>query len=179
MTYNKLTTIIRYIVVAVASFLLGYSCYPYIHKTPTVDTPNKAQQNPTKVTEDTTISVSPKRSPEEPDLVINNRYIAEVNGETIEIPKKTTATTTDPKDSDTTARVSTTIDLDPVVRKLADAEYKRNWEVSTGLGRSHDGHYYVPIGVQRNYNYDRALEFSIGVSKDHIENAQVVHKWRF
>ena len=51
--------------------------------------------------------------------------------------------------------------------------------MSTGLGRSHDGHFYVPIGLQRNYNYDRAIEVSVGVSKDHVENFQVVHKWKF
>ena len=123
------------------------------------------------IRETNTVTIKEKTAVTDPDLVVNNRYVTRINGETIEIPKKTT--------KDTTTTVSNTVNLDPVVRKLADAEYKRNWEVSTGIGKSHDGDWYIPIGLQRNYNYDRALEVSVGVSKDHIENVQVVHKWKF
>ena len=109
--------------------------------------------------------------------MVDNRYIAEINGQTFEIPKSPSVTHNDSKGLQT--KVTSDIDMTPVVKKIADLEYKRNWEVSTGLGRSHDGHFYVPIGLQRNYNYDRAIEVSVGLSKDHVENFQVVHKWKF
>lgn len=168
-----LATIIKYIIVAVVSFLLGYCCYPYINNSTTTNEPTNSgsKADAAVVRETNTVTIKEKERVTDPDLVVDNRYVAKVNGETIEIPKVTT--------KDTTTTVSNKIDLEPVVRKLADAEYKRNWEVSTGIGKSHDGDWYIPIGLQRNYNYDRALEVSVGVSKDHIENVQVVHKWKF
>lgn len=171
-----LATIIKYIIVAVVSFLLGYCCYPYINKplTTTTNSTTTNSKEDTVIKDTTQVSIKDKVSPSDPDLVVDNRYVTRINGETIEIPMKPNQTK-----QDTTATVSNEINLEPVVRKLADAEYKRNWEVSTGIGKSHDGDWYIPIGLQRNYNYDRALEVSVGVSKDHIENVQVVHKWKF
>ena len=183
-----LATTIKYIIVAVVSFLLGYCCYPYINNSTTnyttANSTTASNKHEDTIIKDTTqVSIKDKVSTDDPDLVVDNRYVTRINGETIEIPMKpnqtkqdTTATVLEPGK---TLAVSNEINLDPVVRKLADAEYKRNWEVSTGIGKSHDGDWYIPIGLQRNYNYDRALEVSVGVSKDHIENVQVVHKWKF
>lgn len=170
---NYLTTTIKYIIVAVVSFLLGYGCYAYFHKTTTTNSESKVESKTkdTAVIHEThTVTVKEKQRDTDPDLVVNNRYTASIHGETMEIP------VVPHKDQ---TKVTTEIDMTPVVRKLADAEYKRNWEVSTGLGMSHDGHFYVPIGLQKNYNYDRAIEVSVGLSKDHIENFQVTHKWKF
>lgn len=170
---NYLTTTIKYIIVAVVSFLLGYGCYAYFHKTTTTNSESKVESKTkdTEVIHEThTVTIQEKQRDTDPDLVVNNRYTASIQGETMEIP------VVPHKDQ---TKVTTEIDMTPVVRKLADAEYKRNWEVSTGLGRSHDGHFYVPIGLQKNYNYDRAIEVSVGLSKDHIENFQVTHKWKF
>lgn len=170
---NYLTTTIKYIIVAVVSFLLGYGCYAYFHKTTTTNSESKVESKTkdTAVIHEThTVTVKEKQRDTDPDLVVNNRYTASIHGETMEIP------VVPHKDQ---TKVTTEIDMTPVVRKLADAEYKRNWEVSTGLGMSHDGHFYVPIGLQKNYNYNRAIEVSVGLSKDHIENFQVTHKWKF
>lgn len=176
---NYLTTTIKYIIVAVVSFLLGYGCYAYFHKTTTTNSESKVESKTkdTEVIHEThTVTIKEKQRDTDPDLVVNNRYTASIQGETMEIP------VVPHKDQ---TKVTTEIDMTPVVRKLADAEYKRNWEVSTGLGRSHDGHFYVPIGLQKNYNYDRAIEVSVGLSKArgaskaHIENFQVTHKWKF
>ena len=170
---NYLTTTIKYIIVAVVSFLLGYGCYAYFHKTTTTNSESKVESKSkdTEVIHEThTVTIKEKQRDTDPDLVVNNRYTASIQGETFEIP------VVPHKDQ---TKVTTEIDMTPVVRKLADAEYKRNWEVSTGLGRSHDGHFYVPIGLQKNYNYNRAIEVSVGLSRDHIENFQVTHKWKF
>ena len=187
-----LTTIIKYIkyiIVAVVSFLLGYGCYAILHSTtrtvPKVESSNEDSIGTEVLHETNTITLKEKQRNTDPDLVVNNRYIAEVNGEIIEIPKRTgQVSERNSKDSKKDSlgfqtKVTSDINMTPVVRKMADLEYKRNWEVSTGIGRSHDGHFYVPIGIQRNYNYDRAIEVSVGVSKDHIENFQVLHKWKF
>lgn len=173
--------IIKYIIVAVVSFLLGYGCYAILHST-TTDSVSKVESSKdsigTEVLHETNhVTLKEKQRNTDPDLVVDNRYIAEINGQTFEIPKSPSVTHKDSKGLQT--KVTSDIDMTPVVKKMADLEYKRNWEVSTGLGRSHDGHFYVPIGLQRNYNYDRAIEVSVGISKDHVENFQVLHKWKF
>jgi hypothetical protein len=178
---TKVTSILKYIIVAVVSFLLGYGCYAILHST-TTDSVSKVESPKdsigTEVLHETNhVTLKEKQRNTDPDLVVNNRYIAEINGQTFEIPKSPSVTHKDSKGVQT--KVTSDINMTPVVKKWADLEYKRNWEVSAGLGRSHDGHFYVPIGLQRNYNYDRAIEISVGLSKDHVENIQVVHKWKF
>lgn len=181
---SYLANYLKYIIVAVVSFLLGYSCYAIFHSPTTnseMDVPTEANKEPVEIHEISRVTLKEKQKESDPDLVVDNRYIAEINGQTFEIPKRTgQVSERNPKDSKgLQTKVTSDINMTPVVRKWADLEYKRNWEVSTGLGRSHDGHFYVPIGLQRNYNYDRAIEVSIGLSKDHVENFQVVHKWKF
>ena len=171
---------IKYIIVAVVAFLLGYGCYAIFHTTTTdstLETTTEANREPVEIHEISRVTLKEKQKESDPDLVVDNRYIAEIHGHTFEIPKSPSVTHDAPKGPHT--NITSDINMTPVVRKWADLEYKRNWEVSTGLGRSHDGHLYVPIGLQRNYNYDRAIEVSVGVSKDHVENFQVVHKWKF
>lgn len=181
---------IKYIIVAVVSFLLGYGCYAILHSTTTnseskVESSIGDSEDTAVIHETNHITLKEKQRDTDPDLVVDNRYIAEINGQTFEIPKETgQVSERNSKDSKQGSlglqtTISSDINMTPVVRKMADLEYKRNWEVSTGLGRSHDGHFYVPIGIQRNYNYDRAIEVSVGVSKDHVENFQVLHKWKF
>lgn len=190
---SYLANYLKYIIVAVVSFLLGYGCYAILHNplssigstTDSVsDVTTEAHEEPVEVHEISRVTLKEKQKTSDPDLVVDNRYIAEIHGQTFEIPKSHLVTHKDSKgyqngSKGTTMEITSDINMTPVVRKWADLEYKRNWEVSTGLGRSHDGHFYVPIGLQRNYNYDRAIEVSVGVSKDHVENFQVVHKWKF
>ena len=177
---TTITNYFKYIIVAVVSFLLGYGCYAIFHSpttNSTVDVPTEANREPVEIHEISRVTLKEKQKESDPDLVVDNRYIAEIHGQTFEIPKTTGAVSKDSKGLQT--KVTSDINMTPVVRKWADLEYKRNWEVSAGLGRSHDGHFYVPIGIQRNYNYDRAIEVSVGISKDHVENFQVLHKWKF
>ena len=177
---TTITNYFKYIIVAVVSFLLGYGCYAIFHSpttNSTVDVPTEANREPVEIHEISRVTLKEKQKESDPDLVVDNRYIAEIHGQTFEIPKTTGAVSKDSKGLQT--KVTSDIDMTPVVKKMADLEYKRNWEVSAGLGRSHDGHFYVPISIQRNYNYDRAIEVSVGISKDHVENFQVLHKWKF
>lgn len=184
---TKVTSILKYIIVAVVSFLLGYGCYAIFNSTTTTTNSESKVEGNTKDTavihETNHITLKEKQRDTDPDLVVDNRYIAEIHGQTFEIPKSPSVTARGSSTHEGSKGLQTTITSDinmtPVVRKMADLEYKKNWEVSTGIGRSHDGHFYVPIGIQRNYNYDRAIEISVGISKDHVENLQVVHKWKF
>lgn len=165
---NLITTILI-LITSILSFFGGYYCYPIINpnKDNTKDNTTNNLPNKPIITETTTTILKKKDTPEEPDVSIKNNYTVEIDGDKIEIPKNHTG------------QMSHDVDLTPVIKQLADAEYKKNWEVGTGLGRSHDGDFYVPFSLQRNYNYDKALEVQIGLTKDHIENIQVTHKWKF
>ena len=187
----SITNYLKYIIVAMVSFLLGYGCYAIfnIHTTAkhvpdTIKESKDSSKTPTEIHEVSNVTLKEKQKTSDPDLVVDNRYIAEVNGQTFEIPKESGIISNDSKGSTKDSKglqtkVTSDINITPIVRKMADLEYKRNWEVSTGIGRSHDGHFYVPIGIQRNYNYDKAIEVSVGLNKDHVENIQVLHKWKF
>lgn len=189
-TIRYITNYLKYIIVAMVSFLLGYGCYAIFNITTAKPVPDilkdskDSSKTPTEIHEVSNVTLKEKQKTSDPDLVVDNRYIAEVNGQTFEIPKVSNGY---PKDSNGSqkdskglqTKVTSDINITPVVRKMADLEYKRNWEVSIGIGKSHDGHFYVPIGIQRNYNYDKAIEVSVGLNKDHVENIQVLHKWKF
>lgn len=174
---TKLLTIFTYIVVAITSFLLGYNYYPYYHKSNTTKSNTTNQDNKLTMDNSTTVSAHEKETLDEPDLVLDNIYTAKVNGETVTVP--VIHKTPDNPSKGTTAVVKNELDLTPVIHKVAESEYKRNWEVGMGLGVSHDGDLYAPVSLQRNYNFDRALEVQIGFGKDRIENTQVVYKWKF
>lgn len=174
---NLLKYLTSYVIVAVVSFLLGYCCYSYINNSKDLATNNLPLATPStnQIKEDTTVTVSSKTSKDDPDLIVQTKYTAKVNDKTVEVP---VVEVTD-NSLGTTATVSSTIDLTSVAHQIAKTEYKRNWEVSAGLGKTRHGDFYVPIGIQRNYNTDRAIEVSVGLAKDHVENLQVTHKWKF
>lgn len=120
------------------------------------------------VTDTTTTTLTDKTKPSDPDVIVNHDYTVRVNDDIIKIPSNKVATTT------------ITTDLTPVVKTLAEHEYKKNWEVGLGVGVLKDGTFYVPIAIQRNYNFDRAVELQVGLKRDgSVSNVSLVHKWKF
>jgi hypothetical protein len=134
----------------------------------------------------TEITASNKTNTSDPDLILNNRYHAVINGTDIQIPVKdkniketlkdtpsspsssTTSTTT-------TARVDQTLDLTPIFK---DYEKKHKWEVGTGIGRV-SNEWYVPIEVQRNFGYNKGVSFQLNVKDNKVDGFQASYKIRF
>lgn len=134
----------------------------------------------------TEITASSKTNTSDPDLILNNRYHAVINGNDIQIPVKdkyiketlkdtpsspsssTTSTTT-------TARVDQTLDLTPIFK---DYEKKHKWEVGTGIGRV-SNEWYVPIEIQRNFGYDKGVSFQLNVKDNKVDGFQASYKIRF
>ena len=149
-------------------------------KTTTISNPSK---EPTLTT---TISATKKNNNNEPDLILNNHYKATIDGTTIDIPTKPnnikepleapssapSATTTA---TDVTARVDQTLDLTPIFK---DYEKKKGWEAGIGVGVL-DNKYYVPVELQRNFGYNKAVSMQLNVSDRKIEGCQVASKIRF
>lgn len=135
----------------------------------------------------TEITAANKTNTSDPDLILNNRYHAVINGTDIQIPVKdkyiketlkdtpsspsssTTSTTS------TTARVDQTLDLTPIFK---DYEKKHKWEVGTGIGRV-SNEWYVPIEVQRNFGYNKGVSFQLNVKDNKVDGFQASYKIRF
>ena len=153
-----------------------------VRERPKVDTPLITTNNrPTIIDNTTTVTTIPKDNPTAPDVVIDQHYTAKVNGETITVPVETVGT------DGTTGVINQEIDLTPVVDKAIDLGYeagkknfKKNWEISTGLG-VHEGNYYIPVEVQRNYVTDKAVsaEVHFDYSSSEITGCEIKHTWKF
>lgn len=134
----------------------------------------------------TEITATSKTNTSDPDLILNNKYHAVINGNDIQIPVKdkqiketlkdtpsspSSSTTSTP----TTARVDQTLDLTPIFK---DYEKKHKWEVGTGIGRV-SNEWYVPIEVQRNFGYNKGVSFQLNVKDNKVDGFQASYKIGF
>lgn len=135
----------------------------------------------------TEITATSKTNTSDPDLILNNRYHAVINGTDVQIPVKDknikeqlkdTPSSSSPSTSSstsTTARVDQTLDLTPIFK---DYEKKHKWEVGTGIGRV-SNEWYVPIEIQRNFGYDKGVSLQLNVKDNKVDGFQASYKIRF
>lgn len=132
----------------------------------------------------TEITATSKTNTSDPDLILNNKYHAIINGTDVQIPVKDVYIKELLKDipsppnsspSSTTARVDQTLDLTPIFK---DYEKKHKWEVGTGIGRV-SNEWYVPIEVQRNFGYNKGVSFQLNVKDNKVDGFQASYKIRF
>ncbi len=132
----------------------------------------------------TEITAANKTNTSDPDLILNNRYHAVINGTDIQIPVKDkyiketlkdTPSSPSSSTTSTTARVDQTLDLTPIFK---DYEKKHKWEVGTGIGRV-SNEWYVPIEVQRNFGYNKGVSFQLNVKDNKVDGFQASYKIRF
>lgn len=135
------------------------------------ETPKTTSQLP--VTTQSTLSVTKKITESDPDLVVSNKYVAKIDGKLVEAPIKPDVSNTEGKNS-TTATVSTTIDVTPLVNKMTP-----KWEAGVGVGYV-DNDVLPCMTLQRNYKHDKAVEAVIQIdTSGNFKGASLVHKWRF
>lgn len=131
----------------------------------------------------TEITATSKTNTSDPDLILNNRYHAVINGTDVQIPVKDKNIKEPLKDTppspssstSTIARVDQTLDLTPIFK---DYEKKHKWEVGTGIGRV-SNEWYVPIEVQRNFGYNKGVSFQLNVKDNKVDGFQTSYKIRF
>lgn len=134
----------------------------------------------------TEITAASKTNTSDPDLILNNRYHAVINGTDVQIPVKDKNIKEQLKDTppspsssttstNTTARVDQTLDLTPIFK---DYEKKHKWEVGTGIGRV-SNEWYVPIEIQRNFGYDKGVSLQLNVKDNKVDGFQASYKIRF
>lgn len=133
----------------------------------------------------TEITAASKTNTSDPDLILNNRYHAVINGTDVQIPvkdkniketlKDTHSSPSPSSSTSTTARVDQTLDLTPLFK---DYEKKRKWEMGIGVGRV-SNEWYVPIEIQRNFGYDKGVSFQLNVKDNKVDGFQASYKIRF
>lgn len=133
----------------------------------------------------TEITAASKTNTFDPDLILNNRYHAVINGTDVQIPvkdkniketlKDTPSSPSPSSYTSTTARVDQTLDLTPLFK---DYEKKRKWEMGIGVGRV-SNEWYVPIEIQRNFGYDKGVSFQLNVKDNKVDGFQANYKIRF
>lgn len=156
--------------------------------------PKDVPKNPENVVSDvvinkkTSLEVVPKTSATDNDLEITQRYKANINGATVEVPVVSKGVTM----NGTKAVVTQEVDMTKVVnaaltieREKVKQEFKKNWEISTGVG-SHEGDVYIPVELQRNYAKDKAVSVELHLDAEELLKArprvdgwEVKHTWKF
>ena len=135
---------------------------------------NKIDTNVT-ATIDTNVTATLKEYPSEPDVILTNTYVANVNGEILKIPV-VTPHELNSLDAKTTGKITQTIDLTHVVNNMNN-KYKKNWEVGIGYG-IHNGKSYVPVEIQRNYKADKAISIEFHKTTKGTQGYEIKHKWK-
>lgn len=129
------------------------------------------------------LSVKEKTSPSEPDLEVIQKYTAVINGKKVEVPvvqenAATGSTAPAPTGTNgTSASLRQELDITPLVDHMVP-----KWELGVGIGKQKgDSRCYVPLSLQRNYAFDKAIQFELHVdpSDKKINGVEVQHKWRF
>lgn len=157
----------------IAAIAIGIAAFLWFNRMTTTD---KLTTDPNKVISATTsVSVVPKKSATDNDVEVSQVYRASVNGTTVAIP----ITTSEP----VKGVIKQEIDLTPVTamqKELDKKEFKRNWEVGTGIG-VHDGDMYIPVEIQRNYTVNKAwsAEAHIDPQGFKVTGGELKHKWMF
>ena len=144
------------------------------------DSPLVTPQVSLQVPLTSTLTATPKVSPQDPDVIVNQTYTAKVNGQTLTVPVLTPKGTT--QGTPSTGILEQTIDLTPIYSKAkeeaikeAKTTYKKNYEVGTGIG-VHDGSYYIPVEIQRNYKAGRGVSLELHLEPKGITGGAV--KWK-
>lgn len=136
--------------------------------------------SPKTVQVNSDLSVKEKTSPSEPDLEVSQKYTAVINGKKVEVPVNAATGSTAPASTGTngtSASLRQEVDITPLVDHMVP-----KWELGVGIGKQKgDSRYYVPLSLQRNYAFDKAIQFELHVdpSDKKINGVEVQHKWRF
>lgn len=164
----------------IASFTLGlllgtYGTYRYL------SIPTNSEPTGKLLAATSHLKVTPKETPEAPDLAVNQKYVATINNKKVEVPitnvqaQGNTTSASTASATPYTATVQQEVDITPLVNLMVP-----RWELGVGLGR-HEGDTYIPVSVQRNYTYKKAIQIELHIDprNQKVTGVELQHKWRF
>lgn len=144
----------------------------------TKDKDNNVKENPQASLStpqvSSSISVVPKAKPSDPDLKVTQKYTAQINNKTVEIPLGKPKETLSADGQ--TVVVSQTVDMTAAVKPMLP-----RWSIGTGVGRYHS-ETYIPLSVTRHYKpLKRSLQVTLkySIDKGKISGGEVQHLWNF
>jgi len=120
------------------------------------------------------ISVVPKVKPSDPDLKVTQKYTAQINNKTVEIPLSKPKESKDTKGN--TVVVSQTVDMTAAVKPILP-----RWSVGVGIGKDRN-ETYIPFSITRHYKpLKRSLQFTLkySIDKTKITGGEIQHLWNF
>lgn len=173
------------LLVLLVGVLLGtVGCYLFT-KGDHQDSPTHSLDSTSGLLSTTSIKAETKDNPNDEDLVLSQKYVANINGKKVSVPivdKGTTSSTNQPAVTAGTAvsqtpqgvkaSVEQIIDLTPVLSSLHPA-----WELGAGYSYMNK-HSYVPLSIQRNYKDTKAVEVTVFIDTDRqAKGVMVQHKW--
>ena len=171
---NKIKNLIKEympLVTLAITLLLLLSSRGCFHKAAPEGNTQVPQKNSLNTTTTTSLEAAQKANPQDPDLVITQKYTAVINGEKVEAQVKPVV---NPKGTGTTATVTQEIDITNLVKKA-----QPNWELGVGVGYHKD--LYIPISLQRNYAPKKAIagEVHLDASTAKPTGYEIQHTWFF
>lgn len=171
---------LQLIVSLTLGILLGsFGFYWFSKQTPTaVATPAATNK---QLSTTTSLSVTPKDSPEAPDLAVNQKYVATINNKKVEVPitnvqaQGNTTSASPTSATPYTATVQQEVDITPLVNLMVP-----RWELGVGLGKQ-GSNTYIPVSVQRNYTATKAVQMELHIDprNQKVTGVELQHKWRF
>lgn len=147
--------------------------------------PTHSQDSTSGLLSTTSVKAETKDNPNDEDLVLSQKYVANINGKKVSVPivdKGTVSATNQPAVANGNAisqtpqgikaSVEQTIDLTPVLSSLRPA-----WELGVGYSYVNKDSY-VPFSIQRNYKDTKAVEVTVFIDTDRqAKGVMVQHKW--
>ena len=143
----------------------------------------KTKENAKKVTSSSSltspqvsssISVVPKVKPSDPDLKVTQKYTAQINNKTVEIPLSKPKETLSADGQ--TVVVSQSLDVTAAVKPILP-----RWSVGVGIGKDRN-ETYIPFSITRHYKpLKRSLQFTLkySIDKTKITGGEIQHLWNF
>ena len=143
----------------------------------------KTKENTKKVTSSSSltspqvsssISVVPKVKPSDPDLKVTQKYTAQINNKTVEIPLSKPKETLSADGQ--TVVVSQSLDVTAAVKPILP-----RWSVGVGIGKDRN-ETYIPFSITRHYKpLKRSLQFTLkySIDKTKITGGEIQHLWNF
>lgn len=191
MNHNKRTiitvTLVILLLVSLSSIYVGYKLGKTSSRTDEIQTTRK-QTSSSKhsgiLTQTTDIRLTPKTTPEDPDIEISTPITAKINNKTYQLASvrngdsENTSVLDENKLRTQRVQVKSELDITPVVEEIAEARYKRTHEIGIGIGYTANT-LTIPISYQYNMSdNNKAIEAIIQINPRtcKIENTMLLYK---
>lgn len=191
MNHNKRTiitvTLVILLLVSLSSIYVGYKLGKTSSRTDEIQT-TRRQTTSSKhsgiLTQTTDIRLTPKTTPEDPDIEISTPITAKINNKTYQLASvrngdsENTSVLDENKLRTQRVQVKSELDITPVVEEIAEARYKRTHEIGIGIGYTANN-LTIPISYQYNMSDNKkAIEAIIQINPRtcKIENTILLYK---